>query len=55
MPARLFAGSLERLARRMLALGTTEDDLTTARRLLRDPGVTYRGVTLTTAWARRPN
>ena len=44
MPARLVAGSLERLARRMLALGTTEDDLTTARRLLRDPGVTYGGL-----------
>ena len=52
MPARLFAGSLERLARRMLALGATEEDLTAARRLLSDPRVTYRGVTLTIAWAR---
>jgi hypothetical protein len=54
VPARLFAGSLERLAERMLALGAAEHDLTTARRLLHDPAVTYRGVTLTTAWARRP-
>jgi SAM-dependent methyltransferase len=55
VPPRLFAGSLERLAERMLALGAAEDDLTTARRVLHDPGVTYRGVTLTTAWARRPD
>ena len=42
VPARLFAGSLGRLAERMLALGATEDDLTTARRLLHDPDVSYR-------------
>ena len=54
MPARLFAGSLGRLTERMLALGATEEDLTAARRLLSDPRVTYRGVTLTIAWARRP-
>jgi SAM-dependent methyltransferase len=53
--ARLFADTLERLSERMLALGATEDDLTTARGLLRDPGVTYRGVTLATVWARRPD
>ena len=55
VPARLFAGSLGRLAERMLALGASEDDLTTARRLLHDPDVSYRGVTLTIAWARRPD
>jgi SAM-dependent methyltransferase len=53
--ARLFAGSLQRLNERMLALGAAEDDLTAARRLLHDPGVTYRGVAQTTAWARRPD
>jgi hypothetical protein len=55
VPAPLFAGSLERLSERMLALGATEVDLTTAPGLQRDPSVTYRGVTLTTAWARRPD
>jgi SAM-dependent methyltransferase len=52
--ARLFAGTLERFDERMLALGAASDDLAEAQRLLDDPGVTYRGPTFTTAWARRP-
>jgi SAM-dependent methyltransferase len=53
--ARLFAGTLERLTERMLSLGATADDLAEAQRLLRDPGVTYCGVGITMAWARRPD
>jgi SAM-dependent methyltransferase len=53
--ARLFAGTLERFEERMLELGLASDDLAEAQRLLGEPGVTYRGPTFTTAWARRPD
>ena len=53
--ARLFADTLERLEERMLALGALDEDLAAAQRLLRDPEVTFRAPTLTTAWARRPD
>lgn len=55
VPARLFAGTLERLAERMLALDAADQDIATAQRLLRDPSVTYRPATITIAWARRPD
>jgi SAM-dependent methyltransferase len=54
VPARLFAGTLERLGGRMLALAAADQDIAAAQRLLRDPSVTYRPPTITTAWARRP-
>jgi hypothetical protein len=54
VPARLFAGTLERLGGRMLALAAADQGIATAPRLLRDPSVTYRSPTITTAWARRP-
>jgi SAM-dependent methyltransferase len=54
VPARLFAGTLERLAAQMVSLGAAAEDLAEAQRLLRDPSVTYRSVTTTVAWARRP-
>ncbi len=52
---RLFAGTLERVEERMLSLGARADDLREAQRLLRDPSVSYRGVGVTMAWARRPD
>jgi SAM-dependent methyltransferase len=52
-PARLFALSLQRFAERMVGLGASNDDLQTVQRLLADPTVTYRSVTLTIAWGRR--
>jgi SAM-dependent methyltransferase len=52
---RTFAGTLERLTDRMLALGANVDDLTAAQRLLRDPGVTFHSPKITAAWARRPD
>jgi hypothetical protein len=52
--ARLFAGTLERFWDRMLELGATEEDLEVAQRQLRDPRVTFRAPTLTTAWALQP-
>jgi SAM-dependent methyltransferase len=52
--ARLFAGTLERFRDRMLELGATEEDLEVAQRQLRDPRVTFRAPTLTTAWALQP-
>lgn len=51
--ARLFAGTLERLQDRMLALGAAGDDLAEAQRLLRDPSVLYTPPIVTTAWGRR--
>jgi SAM-dependent methyltransferase len=51
----LFADTLERLEERMLALGALGDDLAATQQLLRDPEVTFRAPTLTTAWARRPD
>jgi SAM-dependent methyltransferase len=51
--ARLFADTLERLEQRMLGLGAAHDDLAAAQLLLRDPSVSYRGPTVTTAWARQ--
>jgi SAM-dependent methyltransferase len=51
---RLFAGTLERLADRIVALGASVDDLSAAQRLLRDPTVTFRSPTITAAWGRRP-
>jgi SAM-dependent methyltransferase len=53
--ARLFADTLARLEERILDLGAADDDLAAAQRLLRDPSVTFRTPTVTTAWARRPN
>jgi SAM-dependent methyltransferase len=50
VPARLFAGSLERFRDRMDA---APDDLAEAQRLLHDPGVMYMGVIITSAWGRR--
>jgi SAM-dependent methyltransferase len=52
---RLFAGTLGRLADRMVALGVSVDDLSAAQRLLRDPAVTFRSPTMTAAWGRRPD
>ena len=53
VPARLFAGTVECMGEKMLALAAADQDIATAQRLLRDPGVTYRPPTITTAWARR--
>jgi SAM-dependent methyltransferase len=53
--ARLFAQTLERFRERMLALGASEEDLDAAQSLLRDPRVTLRSPTMTTAWAQRPD
>jgi SAM-dependent methyltransferase len=52
-PARLFAGTLERLRGRMLAIAPADQDIANAQRLLCDPSVTYHPPTITTAWARR--
>jgi SAM-dependent methyltransferase len=55
VPARLFAGTLERLAERMVALAAADQDIATAQRLLCDPSMTYCSPAITTAWARRPD
>jgi hypothetical protein len=54
VPALLFAGTLERLKARMLSLGTSADDIALAQEMLADAGTTYRGPTITIAWAKRP-
>jgi len=53
-PARLFAGTLERLSARMRELGADGDDLAATQHMLSDPGITYRMATITKVWAQRP-
>jgi SAM-dependent methyltransferase len=50
---RLFAGTLERMADRIVALGVSVEDVGTAQQLLRDPAVTVRSPTITSVWGRR--
>jgi SAM-dependent methyltransferase len=54
VPPLLFAGTLERMRARMLSLGARAEDLAVAQTLLADAGTTYRGPTITVAWARPP-
>jgi SAM-dependent methyltransferase len=51
--ARLFAGTLQRLAERMLESGADANDLATTQQLLLDCRVTCRMATNTIVWARR--